>query len=98
MILLKPIKIQRKFKRYLRRKFLNKETEAGDWLESTNKKYDYSDFKDIQIIGRGSSGVVSRAIRKKKFFALKTFDNDKTTLIVREVLNFIIIIIISNYI
>ncbi|RGB31479.1 kinase-like domain-containing protein [Rhizophagus diaphanus] len=86
MILAKPIRIQRKFKRLLKRILKNKETNLSEtgWLESTSKKYDYSGFKDIQMIGRGSSGVVSRAVRKNKFFALKTFDKDKTAQIVRE--------------
>ncbi|CAB5366718.1 unnamed protein product [Rhizophagus irregularis] len=86
MILSKPIRIQRKFKRLLKRFLKNKETNLSEtgWLESTSKKYDYSGFKDIQMIGRGSSGVVSRAVRKNKFFALKTFDKDKTAQIVKE--------------
>ncbi|GBC10880.1 hypothetical protein RclHR1_09990005 [Rhizophagus clarus] len=43
--------------------------------------YEYSDFNDIQPIGRGSFGSVSRATWKNttRFFALKSFNNDKQT-------------------
>lgn len=59
------------------------------WLELNGmKKYNYSDFKDIQLIGRGSFGSVVRARRNDSVFALKSFSNDKTTLfkVVREVI------------
>ena len=49
-----------------------------------------SDFKNIQLIGKGSFGSVSRATWKTttRYFALKSFNNDKQTLreIVKEVL------------
>ncbi|GBC10879.1 hypothetical protein RclHR1_09990004 [Rhizophagus clarus] len=43
--------------------------------------YEYSDFKNIQPIGKGSFGSVSRATWKNtiRFFALKSFNNDKQT-------------------
>jgi serine/threonine protein kinase len=51
--------------------------------------YEYSDFKNIQPIGKGSFGCVSRATWKDttRYFALKSFNNDKQTLkeIVKEV-------------
>lgn len=61
------------------------------WLESANKIYDYSNFKDIQLIGRGSFATVVRATLNDgndKIFALKSFNNDKTTLskVVKEVI------------
>jgi len=48
--------------------------------------YEYSDFKNIQSIGRGSFGNVVRAIWKNTdcFVALKSFNHDKVTL--KEVL------------
>ncbi|RIA94223.1 hypothetical protein C1645_865865 [Glomus cerebriforme] len=50
--------------------------------------YEYSDFKNIQPIGKGSFGSVSRATWKNttRYFALKSFNNDKQTLkeIVKE--------------
>ncbi|CAB5366710.1 unnamed protein product [Rhizophagus irregularis] len=49
-------------------------------LESSNDKYDYSNFEKIQYIGRGSSGSVVRANLKDKVYALKYFNNDKTTI------------------
>ncbi len=44
--------------------------------------YEYSDFKKIQQIGRGSFGNVVRANWKNTdyFFALKSFNNDRVTL------------------
>ena len=58
-----------------------------EWLESTNKKFNYSNFKDIQLIGSGSFASVVRATLNDRVFALKFFNNDKTTLerVVREV-------------
>ncbi|GBC18262.2 kinase-like domain-containing protein [Rhizophagus irregularis DAOM 181602=DAOM 197198] len=44
--------------------------------------YEYSDFKNIQLIGKGASGSVTRATWKDtttRFFALKSFNNDKQT-------------------
>ena len=52
--------------------------------------YEPLDFKNIQLIGNGSFGSVSRATWKNtnRYFALKSFNNDKQTLreIVKEVL------------
>jgi hypothetical protein len=66
-----------------------------DWLEKsiTNEYfnyYEYSEFKNIQSIGSGSYASVDRANWKitDKFFALKTFNNNKTTL--KEVINEVI--------
>ena len=55
------------------------------------KYYGYSDFKNIQSIGSGSFGSVVSANWKNTdtVFALKSFNNQKSTLkgIVREVRN-----------
>ena len=65
-----------------------------DWLnrsinEEHIKYYEYSNFTNIQQIGRGSYGNVVRANWKNsdRLFALKSFNNDKQTLkeIVKEV-------------
>src|SRR5215213_6860282 len=65
-----------------------------DWLNNSIadehiKYYEYSDFKNIQPIGKGSYGNVVRANWKNsdRFFALKSFNNDKQTLkeVVKEV-------------
>lgn len=63
-----------------------------NWLErSINeehiKYYKYSDFYNIQQTGCGSFGSVVRANLKSsaRFFALKSFNYDKTTL--KEVVN-----------
>ena len=63
-----------------------------DWLEKsiTNEYfnyYEYSDFKNIELIGIGSCGSVARANWKGGAirFALKSFNNDKMTL--KEVVN-----------
>ena len=65
-----------------------------DWLEQSIhnehiKYYEYSEFKNIQPIGSGSFGSVVRANWKNTdiVFALKSFNNQKSTLkkIVREV-------------
>ncbi|RGB23190.1 kinase-like domain-containing protein [Rhizophagus diaphanus] len=62
-----------------------------NWLERSIadeniKLYEYSDFKNIQPIGNGSYGNVSRVNWKNsnRYFALKSFVNDKQTL--KEVL------------
>ena len=65
-----------------------------DWLERSIKEeyfnyYEYSDFKNIQLIGRGSFGKVFRANWKdtNTTLALKSFDDCDSTLkeIVSEV-------------
>jgi len=63
-----------------------------DWLEKSIADkcfnyYEYSDFKNIKPIGKGSFGNVVRANWKNIdcFFALKSFNNDKVTL--KEVVN-----------
>jgi serine/threonine protein kinase len=57
--------------------------------EERIKYYEYSNFKDIQEIGKGSFGNVFRATWRNAthYFALKSFNNDKQTLkeIVKEV-------------
>ncbi|CAB4480106.1 unnamed protein product [Rhizophagus irregularis] len=50
--------------------------------EGSIEYYEYSDFKNIQPIGKGASGSVTRATWKDtttRFFALKSFNNDKQT-------------------
>ena len=49
--------------------------------------YKYSDFKNVQQIGKGSFGNVVRVNCKSTdcFFALKSFNNDEITL--KEVIN-----------
>ena len=63
-----------------------------DWLEKSIANeyfnyYEYSDFNNIQPIGSGNFGKVSRANWKDTdtIFALKSFDNYKLTL--KEVVN-----------
>ncbi len=61
-----------------------------NWLEKSItdeyfNHYEYSDFKNLQSIGNGSFGNVMRANWKNRFFALKSFNNDKITL--KEVVN-----------
>ena len=62
-----------------------------DWIEkSINEehinKYEYSDFTRIQPIGCGAFGNVLRANWRTGFtYALKYFENEKTTL--KEVVN-----------
>jgi serine/threonine protein kinase len=58
-----------------------------DWLERSIvdehiKYYEYSDFTNIQHIGKGSYGNVVRANWKtsNRLFALKSFNNNKQTL------------------
>ncbi|GBB91007.1 hypothetical protein RclHR1_01810010 [Rhizophagus clarus] len=72
----------------------NHKLEKNDtnWLEQSISgefitKYEYSEFKIIRKIGKGSFGSVSSAYWKNtdKVFALKSFCNDKTTL--KEVVN-----------
>ena len=59
--------------------------------------YEYSDFKHIRLIGYGSSGNVICANWKNTdcIFALKSFNNEQTTLkeVVNEVINTKIILI-----
>ena len=60
-----------------------------DWLEESIKNehirfYEYSNFKNPKRIGQGAFGSVHRANWKSntdRFFALKSFNNDKQTLI-----------------
>jgi hypothetical protein len=53
-----------------------------DWLNKSIKEehiiyYEYSDFKNFQLIGSGSYGKVKRANWKdNQFYALKSFNND----------------------
>ncbi|RIA79436.1 hypothetical protein C1645_794388, partial [Glomus cerebriforme] len=61
-----------------------------EWLEKsiTNgyyNYYEYSDFTNLKPIGSGSFGRVICANWKNTLFALKIFNNDKTTL--KEVVN-----------
>ena len=61
-----------------------------DWLEKSIKEdtiyYEYSDFKILQQIGSGSFGSVVRANWKNnQLYALKSFNNNKSTL--KEVVN-----------
>ncbi|GBC43732.2 kinase-like domain-containing protein [Rhizophagus irregularis DAOM 181602=DAOM 197198] len=82
------IKLKKKLNRFSDNTEINLSTGAETkneiiWLESANKIYDYSNFKDIQLIGRGSFATVVRATLNDgndKIFALKSFNNDKTTL------------------
>ena len=66
-----------------------------DWLEEliTNEYlnyYEYSDFKNMEPIGKGTFGKVSRANWRNThtIFILKSFDDYKSTLkqVVNEVL------------
>lgn len=68
-----------------------------DWLDNSIteehiKYYEYSNFTNIQRIGKGSYGRVDRVNWKNsnRLFAIKSFDNDKQTLkeVVKEVLIF----------
>ncbi|CAB4473015.1 unnamed protein product [Rhizophagus irregularis] len=82
------IKLKKRLNRFSDNTEINLSTGAETkneiiWLESANKIYDYSKFKDIQLIGRGSFATVVRATLNDgndKIFALKSFNNDKTTL------------------
>jgi hypothetical protein len=63
------------------------ETELKGWLEKSILNgylnfYEYSDFKNLRSIGSGAYGNVVRANWRNDciFFALKTFNNDTTTL------------------
>jgi hypothetical protein len=62
-----------------------------DWLDKSIKEeqiiyYEYSYFKNFQLIGSGAYGKVERANWKdNRFYALKSFNNDKITL--KEVIN-----------
>ena len=64
----------------------------NDWLENSISNehvryYEYTDFKNIKKIGKGSFGNVVRANWKDtdRFFALKLFNNDSVSL--KEVVN-----------
>src|ERR1051325_11068305 len=64
---------------------LNNEDDTN-WLMTdkyieTIEYYEYSDFKNIQKIGKGAFGMVVRANWKSTdgCFALKSFNNDKIT-------------------
>ena len=68
-----------------------------DWLnnsitEEHIKYYEYSDFTNIQPIGKGSYGNVVRVNWKNsnRLFALKSFNNDNQTLkeVIKEVIIF----------
>src|SRR5687768_4319136 len=72
-----------------------------NWLEKSIADehvnyYEYSDFKNLQLIGNGFFGNVMRANWKNTnhFFALKSFNHDKITL--KEVVNEVQLL--SNYI
>jgi hypothetical protein len=67
----------------------------NDWLnysisEEHIKYYEYSDFTNIQQIGKGSYGNVVRVNWKNsnRIFALKSFNNNEQTLkeVVKEVI------------
>ena len=51
-----------------------------DYIE-TIEHYEYSDFKNIQKIGKGAFGMVVRVNWKSTdgFFALKSFNNNNVT-------------------
>jgi hypothetical protein len=73
-----------------------------DWLDNSIteehiKYYEYSDFTNIQQIGKGSYGNVIRVNWKNpnRHFALKSFNNDKQTL--KEVVKEVHTILIFNY-
>ena len=73
-----------------------------NWLENFITKecikcYEYSDFKNVQPIGKGSFGNVMRANWKitNHFFALKSFNNDEITL--TEVVNEVLYGIYNNF-
>src|SRR2546429_9504517 len=78
-----------------------------DWLNHSIadehiKYYEYSDFKIIQQIGKGSYGNVVYANWKNsdRFFALKSFINDEQTFkeVVKEiVIHIIIFILFENF-
>ncbi|GBC04546.1 hypothetical protein RclHR1_05730002 [Rhizophagus clarus] len=62
-----------------------------DWFEKSIanehiKYYDYSNFKNIRKIGRGSYGEVSRVTWKNTTFALKSFFKDKHKQTLEEVI------------
>ncbi|RGB28638.1 kinase-like domain-containing protein [Rhizophagus diaphanus] len=68
------------------------ELKYKDWFEKSIAEesityYEYSEFKNIQYIGKGSFGSVDRAFWKNtdQVFALKCFNDDKTTL--KEIVN-----------
>ena len=71
---------------------MQNKTDLIDWLENSIsdehfRYYEYSDFKNIQTIGKGSFGNVVRVNWKDTdlFFALKSFKNDIVSM--NEVVN-----------
>ena len=72
------------------------DSEYIDWLKNLNH-YEYSEFKNIQQIGKGSFGIIKCANWKNTdtILVLKSFiNNEKSTLkeIVNEVCNNILYI------
>jgi serine/threonine protein kinase len=74
----------------------NEIIDYNNWLETSINNgcieyFEYSNFENIQSIGRGTFGSVVRANWKNtnKFYALKSFNNEEAALfkIVREVYN-----------
>ena len=70
----------------------NKDSYSPDWLEKAIDNehldyFEYSEFKNIQPIGNGAFGSVFRADWKgtDTTFALKSFNNQKSTL--KELVN-----------
>ncbi len=65
----------------------NKIKDLNFYTDEHIKYYEYSNFKDIHLIGGGSFGSVYRATWKDCVFALKTFNDDEQTLkeVVEEV-------------
>ncbi|CAG8547224.1 9680_t:CDS:2 [Funneliformis mosseae] len=66
--------------------------ESLDWLEKSIadenlNNYEYSEFKNLKLIGEGSFGNVISAKWKNtdRFFALKSFKNDSVS--IKEVVN-----------
>jgi len=68
-------------------------SEYIDWLKNLNR-YEYSEFKNIKQIGKGSFGIVKCASWKSTdtILVLKSFNNEKSTLkeIVNEVCNILL--------
>lgn len=90
------------YKDFYLNKMSNSKSQTEDinnWLENSIieehiRYYEYSDFKDIKQIGKGSFGSVFCATWKNnRLFALKSFNNDRQTLeqVVKEVIMSIII-------
>lgn len=80
----------------------NYENNLQGWLERSIAEehiilYEFSDFNNLQLIGKGLFGCVFRANWKNTdpIFAIKKFNNDKT---IKEVVNEVIkIIVIIKY-